>query len=266
MTDRKARALFITGTDTDVGKTAVTGGLAAALRLRGLSAPVRCWKPVQTGHPSGSPQTDSVRLARIAGMPEGRNGAFATVTLPDPVAPWMAAERANTAIDWEALVAEGRRLLAEGTTILIEGAGGLAVPVTADRLIVHLAQALGVPLLIVARARLGTVNHTVLSVHYARSLGLEVAGVVLNGAKPGEERERAENVRMIETFAGIPVVGVLDWMPEPDAAAQEAEWERFRETWARHAAERLDWRRLGEYLFDDDKQEMIIDRCGGIAP
>ncbi|MEI7026998.1 dethiobiotin synthase [Paenibacillus sp. y28] len=290
------RGLFITGTDTDVGKTVVTAGIAAALqrgRFAGEPGAVRLWKPVQTGtlqrtvqgafalpgpanvagqvtsalsrradevRRSGSSagtqgrqrlqvqagaleaaaggvdrrqaqadalayaagETDSARLLRLSGLRHQSAADIATLSLPEPLAPWMAAERAGIRIDYDALVREGQRRLAISSCLLVEGAGGLAVPLTGERLIADLAQQLGLALVIVARPALGTVNHTVLSVEYARKRGLSVAGIILNGFRDGEHDPLAvqENVRMIERFCpGIPVLGVLPWLPEPSAPA-----------------------------------------------
>jgi dethiobiotin synthetase len=216
------RGLFITGTDTGVGKTSVTAGLAAVLRevvpmREGYSVGnVQVWKPVQTGIPSAeAPESDSYRLRKEGGLAQQERD-IATLTLPDPLAPWMAARRIGETIDVDALLAEGRSRLSAGDFLLIEGAGGLAVPLTERHLVADLAAGLGLPLLIVARPGLGTVNHTLLTVAAAKQSGIPIAGIVLNGYKHTDTDMPAvrENAEMIETFSGIPVVGLLPWQEE----------------------------------------------------
>jgi dethiobiotin synthetase len=243
----KNRGLFISGTDTGVGKTQVTFGLAAALARRFASAgqpgtaggrQVRLWKPVQTGVEVGDPEADSYRLKIGSGTPQPE-ADIATVTLPDPLAPWMAAERAGVSIPFEALVAEGRRRIERDDYVMVEGAGGLAVPMTGEKMIADLARELELPLLLVARAGLGTVNHTVMSVYFARSMGLRVAGVVLNGYQEGSEQSLQENAMMIERFGGVPVIGKLPWFPQSSEVEstggaerrKQLDWNEWREKW-----------------------------------
>lgn len=243
--------VFVTGTDTGVGKTAVAAGLAALaerrLRERGPAEPaagavsppaapevpraVRLWKPAQSGAAPGAADADSRRLQRASGLAQ-EEADIASYTLEAPLAPWIAARLAGGGIDYPRLVREGRERLARGDFLLAEGAGGLAVPLTAERLVADLARDLALPLLIVARPGLGTVNHTVLTAAYARQFGLDVAGVILNGVRPDMEPARlAENREMIERFGGVRVWGALPWLPEPDAAADDRAWERWREQW-----------------------------------
>lgn len=263
------RGLFITGTDTGVGKTSVTAGLAAVLRegvpvRDGYNAGnVQVWKPVQTGIPSAeAPESDSYRLRKEGGL-EQQERDIATLTLPDPLAPWMAARRIGETIDVDALLAEGRSRLSAGDFLLVEGAGGLAVPLTERHLVADLAAGLGLPLLIVARPGLGTVNHTLLTVAAAKQSGIPIAGIVLNGYRHTDTDMPAvrENAEMIETFSGIPVVGLLPWQEEaesghpasharentvskPAAAAGQPKPDRTPSRWADVIRSAIDWETL----------------------
>lgn len=223
--NKRRRGIFVTGTDTDVGKTQVASGLAAALRLTASRhwPEIRLWKPVQSGVRMGSPDADSSRLLFGGGSGYGQKEEdIASVTLPEPLAPWMAARRAGKEIDFERLAREGSDRLEDGCFWIVEGAGGLAVPLTERHLVADLAAALGLPLLIVARPGLGTVNHTLLTVDYARRQGLAMAGVILNGCRAGEERGITENAMMIETFSQVPVIGKLPWLEPSDSEAPRA--------------------------------------------
>lgn len=226
------RGLFITGTDTGVGKTRVTAGMAAALRRLSLEGrlsvgELQVWKPVQTGVLSAADRdADSFRLAAEGGLTRQSARDIATLTYPEPLAPWMAARRAGETIDYAALLAEGRRRMSGGSFLLAEGAGGIAVPLTETKLVAHLAADLGLPALIVARTGLGTVNHTLLTVALARQYGIRVAGVVLNETSVHDAPDRhsiEENAEMIAGFGDVPVVGVLPKMKQADGTASP-EW------------------------------------------
>lgn len=207
----KTKGCFITGTDTGVGKTLVTAGLAAVLMER-YGKRVHLWKPVQTGVRPDDAEADSVRLKRGSGSDQPAE-TIATYTLDEPLAPWMAAERAGVKLQFDRLLEEGRRRMAAADILLAEGAGGLLVPITDRETVLDLAAAIGLPLLVVARAGLGTVNHTLLTVSQARHRGVPVAGVILNGCEPGAEREAEENARMIEHFGRVRVLGILPKIP-----------------------------------------------------
>ena len=209
------RGLFVTATDTGVGKTVVTAALALALVARGRRPSVM--KPVQTGNLADDPLGDTMLLERWTGAPVVNVYAFEL-----PVAPLVAARAAGRAIELEPIL-EGARALA--SPLLVEGAGGLLVPVGEDWTIADLARALGFPLVVVARAGLGTVNHTALTVRAARGEGLDVAGVVLNEHGSPLDPSWDTNAALIEELAAVPVLGRMPSLPElgPDALREAAE-------------------------------------------
>jgi dethiobiotin synthetase len=192
------RGLFVTGTDTGVGKTVVTAAIALALKARGVD--VRVVKPVQTG--DGDADTLR-RLAELEDSPE----QIAPFSFAAPLAPLVAARLEGLELDLDAVASAVRRRSRELT--LVEGVGGLLCPMGPDWTIADLAARLALPLLVVARAGLGTVNHTLLTVEEARRRGLEVAGVVLNG--PVDE-STAANTELIESFGGGPVLAKVPWL------------------------------------------------------
>lgn len=176
------RGLFVTGTDTGVGKTIVSASLLAAMAAAGL--PVRAYKPVVTG--LDDPQealaaaesrwpADHVLLGTAAGMaPE----AVSLLRFGPAVSPHLAAQLAGEPIDPEHLLAHARAGDAN-QTLIAEGVGGLLVPLTDSYSICDLAVALALPVVIAARPGLGTINHTLLTLRVARDAGLEVRAVVL---------------------------------------------------------------------------------------
>lgn len=201
--------LFVAGTDTEVGKTVVTGGLAAALRVDGLDLGV--WKPVQSGGKTEE-ERDSYRLRTLSGVADACD-EIAPFSFPAPLTPLLAAEAAGVSLSLERIISSGQPLKRRHDALLVEGAGGLAVPLTRNEMMIDLAARLGMPLLLVGRAGLGTINHTLLSVEYARQRGITVAGVILNGCRTGDgDRSVESNAAMIERFGDVPVLGQIPWL------------------------------------------------------
>ncbi len=197
------RGYFVTATDTGVGKTFVTAALAASLRARGRDVAV--FKPVQSGAAADDPSGDAVLL-----------GADCVYAFSAPLAPLVAARAGGRTIELEPILARAGELAREHDLLLVEGAGGLLVPLADDLDLADLAAALGLPLVIVARAGLGTVNHTLLTIEAARTRGLDVAGVVLNGK--GDE-STAENAALIEERSGVRVLAQVPRLADPADAA-----------------------------------------------
>jgi len=200
---------FVTGTDTGVGKTAVTGGLAFGLRRRGLDPGIM--KPVASGAtPEGKDlvAADAVFLAQMAGVSDPP-GLICPVCLELPLAPAVAAELAGMPVDPARVEDAFRVLQARHRVMLVEGVGGLMVPLTRDFLVEDLAGRLGLPLLVVARSGLGTINHTLLTLGRARQKGLRVAGVIINGMSPEPDLAESTNARIIESLGGVKILGVI---------------------------------------------------------
>lgn len=201
------RGVFVTGTDTGVGKTVVTAAITAALRADGLNAGV--WKPVQSGALLGSGVTDAERLLESTGINE-RPEAVAPFTFEAPLTPMLAAKQAGAAFTLEELIAAGEPLTERYEALIIEGAGGVAVPLTNDALMVDLIAELHVPTLIVARASLGTINHTLLTASFLRHHGIQIIGVIMNDGEltePHDDPSITTNAELIEQYSGLKVLG-----------------------------------------------------------
>jgi dethiobiotin synthetase len=187
--------LFVTGTDTDVGKTVVSAALLHRFRR---TSRLCYWKPVQTGFPEDD-DTATVERLGLCSSPEL---CAEGVRLPRPLSPHLSAGYSGTEIHLETLL----RPLTANTTAhswIVEGAGGVMVPLNASQFMVDLIAALRLPALIVARSRLGTINHTLLSLSVLRARFIPVAGVVLTG------EPNADNRRSIETYGNIPVLAEM---------------------------------------------------------
>ena len=216
--------LGVTGTDTGVGKTMVAAALLALLRRRGMR--VAGMKPVETGVTPGDPASDAALLRAAAGgydLPE----EVCPLTLPEPLAPWVAARRTGTGVDIGALDAAFERLCKSRDAIMVEGAGGLLVPLTRDLAFDGLFRRWRLGLIVVAGNRLGVLNHALLTVRAARAAGLEVQGIVLNSLLPGQAGtvERTNADALAELFQDLSVLP-FPYLPQPhdiDVLAEAAE-------------------------------------------
>lgn len=210
------RGLFITATDTGVGKTEVACALVSGARAAGLD--VGAMKPAQSGVEPGVP-TDADRLHAAAGGADPM-ALVCPYAFAPPLAPGVAARLAGVEISLGAILDAARALAARHAALVVEGAGGLLVPLTPRESYADLAAALGLPVLVVARAGLGTVNHTALTVEALRARGLAIAGVVLNRTAPDDDPSVPHNAAEIERLAGVRVLASLPY--QRDIAAREA--------------------------------------------
>jgi dethiobiotin synthetase len=207
--------LFVTGTDTGVGKTFVACALAHALRARGRRVGVV--KPVETGV-EAEPE-DARRLAAAAGDPSPLED-LCPYRLRAPLAPAVAAARERVTIDVDAIVGLIERRARTVDVLIVEGAGGLLVPIAGTLTYLELAERAHLPLLIVAANRLGTVNHCALTARVAATAGLAVRGFVLSQPAPSTDVSAETNADTIVGLTGLRCFGVLPHLASPaDAAA-----------------------------------------------
>ncbi len=212
-------AIFVTGTDTGVGKTFVACAAAAALRARGLRVGVM--KPVETGV-MREPE-DALALRAAAGDPAPLDDVC-PYRLRAPLAPAVAARLEGVTLDVERLIALVERRTRETDALLVEGAGGLLVPVVGRVTWAELAARLALPLLIVAANRLGTVNHCALTARVAAAAGLRMRGFVLSQPAPASDESAATNADTIAALTGLPILAVLGHGPVPaDVATRLAD-------------------------------------------
>jgi dethiobiotin synthetase len=197
--------LGITGTDTAVGKTYLSTVLLGLMRRRGLN--VAAMKPVETGVKANDPASDAMRLREAAGSDDPIDH-IRPILLAEPLAPWVARMRSGGSVDLNTLDKAFERLQEGRDAILVEGAGGLLVPITRDLAFDGLFVQWGLDLVVVAGNRLGTINHTLLTVRAAHDAGLRVRGVVLNalGPEPGGIAERTNLEALSELLSPVPVL------------------------------------------------------------
>jgi dethiobiotin synthetase len=225
LTDRlRRRGLFVTGTDTAVGKTTVGVGLARLALTRGR-IPIP-YKPVETGC---APEPTDARRLWEAARPPTTLAETCPFPLALPAAPAAAAMDAGVALDPDELVRPAFDLAGRGDYLLVEGAGGLLVPYAGSITNADLAARFGLPLLVVGRTALGTINHVCLTLAELSRRGLPLAGLLLVRTTPEAGPHEATNADLIEAVAGTRPLGTLPFLPaaeanDPDriAAALEA--------------------------------------------
>ncbi len=201
--------LFITGTDTDVGKTTVAAGLAGALKNRGYSVGVM--KPVQSGAGirEGRLYSQDAELMMKAAGSEDEEELVFPVLLREALAPSVAAEIEGKTVDIELIKKAYAELERRHDVVIVEGAGGIAVPLKDRFLVSDLIACLGLPAIVVARAGLGTINHTFLTIEHARKSGIAIIGVIINNYRGGLAEETGQKV--ISEITGVPVIGVIPY-------------------------------------------------------
>jgi len=197
---------FVTGTDTGVGKTAVSAVLCAALNAI-------YWKPIQTGSREG---TDRNTLMRLAQLPRTRTLPEIYVFSP-PVSPHLAARMAGRQIEFRKIKAPE---IPANEKLIVEGAGGALVPVNRTQLMTDLMRHLGFPVLLVSRTSLGTINHTLLSIAALHAAGLEIRGVILVG------EPNTDNRKAIEHYGDVAVIGWLPFLKKLDRRALLAAYKK----------------------------------------
>lgn len=197
------RGVFVTGTDTGVGKTVVSAALCAAWNAA-------YWKPVQTGAADGD--DDTATVAHLAGLPPERVFAPGRV-YGEPASPERAAALEGTEVRISDLTPPRT-----SAPLVVEGAGGLLVPINADETMADLMGTLGLPAVVVARSTLGTINHTMLTLEALRSRGLPLLGVVISGPPNPHNREAIERHGRVQVLAEFPRLDEVT----PEAIAQLA--------------------------------------------
>ncbi|MEE9182266.1 MAG: dethiobiotin synthase [candidate division NC10 bacterium] len=208
------KGLFITGTDTGVGKTFVAGALASLLRARRIDVGVM--KPVETGCPRVDgrlqPQ-DALYLKEKAGTVDSLD-EICPYPLEMPAAPSVAADAEGIVIDLDQIAVRFRRLAARHQLTLVEGAGGILVPLTDTADYTDLIRMLDVPVLLVAVASLGTINHTLLTWHWARHLRLAVLGVVVNSPTGPPAPSEQANLQALTKRLPTSFLGCVPYLSE----------------------------------------------------
>ncbi|MCU0691308.1 MAG: dethiobiotin synthase [Polyangiaceae bacterium] len=220
-----APAVFVAGTDTGVGKTRVGVALSEALRSRGLRVGV--FKPAETGCSPEAP-ADALALREASGC-QAPLDLICPYRLPEPLAPAIAAKRARVRIDPLRVEECLRQLRVTHDVVVCEGAGGLLVPFCDGVLTVEWLREVGLPVVLVGRLGLGSINHTLLSARLLASVGLELLGTILSETHPASTVAEQTNPHVLRGYPEVALLGVLGHASRP----------RWEASWVEHLAGRL---------------------------
>jgi dethiobiotin synthetase len=214
------RGVFVTGTDTGVGKSVLAAAICAALAERGER--VAAFKPAVTGldDDPGEWGHDHELLASVANCGQSPRDV-APYGFGPAVSPHLAAAQAGTEVDPAAILAAARDAVAEADVLVVEGVGGIMVPLTPSYLIRNLAADLGLPVVLATRTGLGTINHTLLTIEAAWAAELEVAGVVMTPWPEEAEPIEVSNRETVTALGGV-AVSALPTVARGDLAAAGA--------------------------------------------
>ncbi len=228
--------LFITGTDTGVGKTVVAGAIADWFRRQGKVAGVCKLAATGCEHRREGLVSEDAEFLAVCADSRFPLDVIAPVRYAEPLAPAIAAERAKQPVDWAAIDRSIQEISRESDVLVVEGVGGIMVPMDAKHTVLDAAKWLNLPTVVVARAGLGTINHTLLTLHALRMAKVPIAGVVINrypADMPGAAEET--NPRAIEKWGKVNVLTIVPEEPLKAtgipggirAAIDRVDWERF---------------------------------------
>ena len=207
-----SKGIFIVGTDTNVGKTVVAAGFALLFKERGIKVGVI--KPIATGcekQGNGLHSEDAAFLAAAAGIENYR--AVTPFRYSLPLAPQVAASLEGPVIDSKAVTRACHEVISRHEFTIIEGIGGLLVPITAKYFVRDLIADLDLPVIIVGRIGLGTINHTLLTIEALQGHHCEIQGIILNTTNAGAAGiAEKTNPAVFEELSGVPVLGVLPFI------------------------------------------------------
>lgn len=204
-----SKGFFITGTDTGVGKTFVTAGIAAALKEKGIDVGVM--KPVETGCPENNGNLeaqDALFLKKAAGVNDDID-LINPYRFKAPLAPSIASRKEGETVALHRIKECYDKLASLHNLMLVEGAGGLLAPLNDSETVAELVKLLNLPLVIIAASRLGAINHTLLTVKHAQSIGIEVKGIILNYPSFPPDESLSTNQTEIKRLTNLPIFGEL---------------------------------------------------------
>ncbi len=209
------KGFFVTGTDTGVGKTVIAAAMIKVIRALGMS--VCAMKPVETGCPRVGNTlypSDGMFLKKAAAMEETIDH-ITPFCFETPAAPSLASEIEGKPVNVESIVEEFQSLKERHRAVVVEGVGGIMVPIKRDYFVLDLIRDLELPVIVVSRPSLGTLNHTLLTVNYALKEGIKVSGIVINFTRPPDVTV-AENTTpmMLQQLSQVPVMGTFPYLDD----------------------------------------------------
>ena len=240
-------ALFMTGTDTGVGKTTVTAALTLALQKKGQWVGVM--KPVETGiNPQRQEHSDTDRLRSLLSPPPPF-GSICLYAFPQPLAPLACARKAGTTIDLSRILSYFHEITQPYSFVFVEGAGGVFTPITPTHTMRDLMSTLNLPALVVGRTTLGSVNHLLLTLEALHGAGIKTCGIVLNDpifitSTDSTSQQHTSTIELIRELSTVPVFGPLGF----------------------HETVRTHWRKGVEILTEHPEIQRLADHLIEMVP
>jgi len=216
-------AYFITGTDTGVGKTFITVGLAGCMRKIGVDVGVM--KPIATGYPNktGFKSSDVVKLVEAASVKDPEN-LINPVFLPLPTSPYDATKLLKLSVDMPLIFEQFKKLLSMHQMLLVEGIGGVMTPITKNFFVADMIKGMNIEAIIVTRATIGTLNHTVMTCKICEDYGIKIRGLVINNFdEKGTPAEKNAAVTLYE-LTNIPILGTIPFIKDLNNLAKIIEY------------------------------------------
>ncbi len=207
------KAYFITGTDTGVGKTAITAGIAGSMRKVGVNVGVM--KPIATGmqQKTGFKSADVSIIVEASGTNDSE-ALINPVFLPIPVSPYDATKLLSLPIDMSLILASFTKLISLHDILLVEGIGGIMTPITKNFFVADMIKVMGIEAIIVTRSTLGTLNHTVMTCHLCNQYGIKVRGLVINNFDEKGSNAEKNAPATLHEITGCDILGVVPFIKD----------------------------------------------------
>jgi dethiobiotin synthetase len=255
----KKKGLFITGTDTGVGKTLVAGAIARLLTNEGLQ--VGIYKPIASGcgHVLGGLVSADAEFLAMCTNHADPVTIINPVSYETPAAPVFCEQRESRAVDFEAIASIYRSMCQRKDVVIVEGIGGVRVPVSEGVDVLDLMRQFALPAVVVARPNLGTINHTLLTVDAIRAVGLNVAGIVINGFSAATAGAAEESVaEILRKWAKAPILAVVP--RDPRSSVEHGKLGQV----ALDALSDCDWAKLTGFVRKPTKRKNYRGRRRGL--
>ena len=207
------KAYFITGTDTGVGKTSITAGLAGSIHRMGIDVGVM--KPIATGYPqkSGFKSTDVAKLVDAASSKDPED-LVNPVFLPLPTSPYDATKLLELSVDMPLIFEQFKKLLSMHEILLVEGIGGIMTPITKNFFVADIIKGMGIETIIVTRATIGTLNHTVLTCKICKDYGIKIRGLVINNFDEKGTPAEKNAPKTLYELTNVPILGTVPFIKD----------------------------------------------------
>ena len=207
------KAYFITGTDTGVGKTSITSGLAGFMHKRGVNVGVM--KPIATGYPqkTGFKSSDVTKLVEATSIKDPEE-LINPIFLPLPTSPYDATKLLESSVDMPLIFEQFKKLLAMHDILLVEGIGGIMTPITKNFFVADMIKGMDIETIIVTRATIGTLNHTTMTCKMCKDYGIKIRGLVINNFDEKGTPAEKNAPKTLYELTNVPILGTVPFIKD----------------------------------------------------